>query len=172
MIAGIVAALPVIAFAVVFAVNLGRVAVGGAQPGPVAAAWTSVNLDSVTAAGMVAADTLGPVPAILDSLVPQWSEMENKAYPHLIVRATPLHGGDVAVVLNPTFYQVVSAADQAARVAEMRESWRFVLATSGVQWPTDGSYIAPRVIVYRLINEGPPPRFALMAFNDSTTHNQ
>ena len=170
LITGGVVAMPVIAFIITFAVNMGRVVVGNAQPGPVTAAWRTVSLDSITAAGMVAADTLGPVPAILDSLVPQWQDRENSVYPHLIVKATALHGGDVAIVLNPKFYEVVSPEDQAARVNEMRESWRFVLATSGASWPTDGTYPAPRVIVYRLVSEGPPPRFAIVAFGDSAAH--
>ena len=168
VLAGAVVALPVIAFGIVFAVNVARV-LTGAQPGSVTTAWRSVDLDSLTAQALVRADTLGPIPPVLDSLVPAWQANENRVYPHLIVKATPLHGGDVAVVLNPVFYQVVTPADQAARVAAMRESWRFVLANSGVSWPTDGSYPAPRVIVYRLEAAQLTPRFAIVAFPDSAS---
>ena len=156
------------AFVAVFVTNCVRVALGDASTMPMGSAWGSVNLDSVTAAGLVAADTMAAVPPILDSLASAWRDRENTIYPYLILRATPLPGGDVAIVLNPVFYRIVTPRDQAARVAEMREAWRFILANSGLPWPTDGTYPAPQVFVYRLIDPGPPAHFEVVAFRDST----
>ena len=156
------------AFVAVFVTNCARVVLGDASAMTMGTAWASVNLDSVAAAGMVAADTMASVPPILDSLASAWRDRENTVYPYLILRATPLPGGDVAIVLNPVFYHIVTPRDQAARVAEMREAWRFILANSGVPWPTDGTYPPPQVFVYRLIDSGPPAHFELVTFHDST----
>lgn len=136
-----------------------RVRWGDLQHVSVADAWRPVvNIDSMAIGALQEiaqrprTDLQGRLPApapILDTLAHAWSRYENGLMPFLIVAARPRWSGDLDVVLNPGFYELVPEDARWLWYQDMADRWRVILATGAAEWP-DPERFQPGLRILRL----------------------